>query len=151
MTTRRWWPAAPALLLAGAVGCGPRTYPATGRVVWEDGSPATEMAGGMVELRPVAGGIEGARGDIAPDGGFRLVTPPYSGMFPGDYQALVVPPWDVLTEKELPSPIARKYERFDSSGLQFTVQPAENVFEVKVERRKANPRRKNAAAAPPTN
>ena len=36
-----------ALLLGGLAGCGgPRLYPVAGRLVWEDGSPAKELAGG---------------------------------------------------------------------------------------------------------
>ena len=58
--------------LAGA-GCGSKTYPVEGKVVWLDDKSATELAGGSVtftseEARTSAGG------EIDAEGNFRLST-----------------------------------------------------------------------------
>src|SRR5688500_5484453 len=94
-------PLAPALLAAlclGLVGCGSKTYPVNGKLVWPDGSPVTELTGGTVvfepKARPKAGEpATGASGDIKEDGGFSLSTfQPDDGAPPGDYYVAVVQP-----------------------------------------------------------
>src|SRR5262245_55467367 len=60
--------------LLGLAGCGgPSLYPVHGKVVWENGADAQELAGGLVVCESVEGGV-GARGDIEKDGSFQLST-----------------------------------------------------------------------------
>src|SRR5947209_5023568 len=66
------------VVVAGLVccaGCGSNTYPVEGKVVWADGSPITELAGGMVqfESEKLTPNVS-ARGTIQPDGTFRIGT-----------------------------------------------------------------------------
>ncbi|MBY0459628.1 MAG: hypothetical protein K2V38_20100, partial [Gemmataceae bacterium] len=51
--------------LAGLSGCGPSMGQVEGKVVWADGSPATELAGGQVIFESQAMRIT-ARGEIGP-------------------------------------------------------------------------------------
>ena len=125
------------------LGCGgsPATFPAGGRVTYADGAP---LDGGAVEFRSLESKPRvGARGVIQPDGTFRLTTYlPDDGAVPGNHQALVVPQrppgdrWEELRSSGQIQTIHSKYQRFDSSGLEFTVtpNPEENDFQIVVER-----------------
>jgi hypothetical protein len=128
------------VLLVAACGCNSGrlpTYPAGGKVTFADGQP---LAGGWIEFRakdltpPVS-----ARGEIKPDGTFRLGTyEPGDGAVVGQHQALIVPPQPLVDRDELrgppPSPIDLKYCRFDTSPLVFTVSAdsSKNEFDVRV-------------------
>src|SRR6185436_6776126 len=69
------WTSAPVIaVLLGLAGCGGQAvYPVHGKVTWEDGSQASELAGGLVICESVEGQV-GARGDIEKDGSFQLST-----------------------------------------------------------------------------
>src|SRR5262245_13341051 len=98
----RWlWAAAAVLALASAPGCGGnRTYPVQGRVVFKDGADIRPLVGGLVVFEPLdPGGKDSARGEILPDGTFRLGTyKEADGAPPGRYRALVTPPTPPPTE-----------------------------------------------------
>jgi hypothetical protein len=125
--------------LACAVGCGGgKLYSVDGTVVYRDGQVANELAGGSVEFDPVQG-KEGARGEIGPDGSFRLGTHrPGDGAAPGEYRVSIQPPvadLDRRGKRVLP----RRYEDFKTSGLRVTVRPEPNRVTLTVERPDTRP------------
>ena len=132
------WLAACGLLLAGCGGQPLPTYPAGGKVVFPDGTPLT---GGWVEFQPVqAAKPVGARGEIQPDGTFRLSTfAAGDGAVEGEHRALVQPPLqgpDVEAAFFAPPIIDPRLRDFETSGLKFTVtrSRAKNHFEIQVQR-----------------
>ena len=110
-----------------------------GKVVFTDGSPLT--TGGLVMSEPVSPGElpVNARGSIAPDGSFQLST--YGdgdGAVAGEHRFLVRAqrtPLDEMAAGRMPPQIIhRRFESFDTSGLQFTVKEEPNEFTLEVER-----------------
>lgn len=124
-------------LLAGLLtaGCGgPKTYPVEGKVVYTDGSPAKELAGGLVEFDAAEAGVS-ARGDIEADGTFRMSTyQPNDGCLPGKFRALIMPPASQDVDRPLPPVIDKRYQGFDTSGLEVEVKPEKNQVTLTVER-----------------
>src|SRR5262245_62694231 len=93
---RRGIVALAALILLLGFGCGGRkTYPVEGRVVWSDGTPAKELAGGMVSFDLITDEPKdkvNPHGDIQEDGSFRLQTfKPDDGAPAGKYRVAVTP------------------------------------------------------------
>ena len=127
------------LLLAGCGSRGPRTYPVTGEVVFEDG---VALQGGLVEFTAVEQEISSS-GRIGPDGKFRLTTRTEGdGTVAGEHRAIVITAFGdgLITHhhdaKTLRRP-AKKFANYKSSGLKFTVRPGEkNHFQVVIERAK---------------
>jgi hypothetical protein len=89
-----------ALLLGSVAGCGgPKLYPVSGQIAWQDGSPAKELAGGLLALESV-GVRASARSDIEADGSFRVTTTrPGDGAYEGRYRVLIDVPR--LSDREL--------------------------------------------------
>jgi predicted small lipoprotein YifL len=120
-----------AVVLLALAGCGgPRLYPVHGKVTWENGSEARELAGGLVICESADGKL-GARGDIEKDGSFRLSTnKPGDGILPGKYRVAVVE----YSPKEPPPPptIDRAFTRVDASGLEINVDGTKNEVTLKV-------------------
>lgn len=128
--------AAALVLLLGAAGCGPKLYPVRGTVTLADGKPVTE---GMVvferkgEDRPVT-----ARGEIQPDGSYRLGThAPGDGAPPGPYRVLVAPKYDAnaVDRPPAPPPFDPRYADFRTSGLEFEVKAGSNDFPITVKKK----------------
>src|ERR1700749_4811857 len=92
------WPALAAVALVSA-GCGTSGfYPTRGQVVWADGSPASQLSGGLVVFSLQESNIS-ASGAINPDGTFRLnCLKKDDGLPPGTYNVTVSPPEVVLSE-----------------------------------------------------
>jgi hypothetical protein len=123
-----------------ATGCSdhPKTYPVSGTVTFDDGTPVT---GGTVEFRNVTMDVSkqvNARGEIGPDGKYQLTTyTPNDGAVAGDHQIAVFPlaqetPGNLSSEPP-PNPIERKYQSYDTSGLTYTVKTdGPNVMDIKV-------------------
>src|SRR5262245_6778575 len=127
-----------AVALLGLAGCGgPRLYPVHGKVVWEDGAEARELAGGLV-ICESANGV-GARGDIEKDGSFRLSTyKPGDGALPGKHRVAVV---EYGPREPAPPPIIdRALSSLATSGLEINVEPKANEITLKV--RRAPPQRR---------
>jgi hypothetical protein len=129
-----------ALLLGSVAGCGgPRLYPVSGQIVWQDGSPAKELAGGLLALESVEVRAS-ARSDIEPDGSFRVMTSrPGDGAYEGRYRVLIDVPR--LSDRELnagkrePRPILDpRYGQFETSGLEITVEPKNNQVTLKLKK-----------------
>lgn len=107
-----------AALVLAIVGCEQRRYPVEGTVRFEDGSPATTLAGGTVSLESVAD-QSNASGQIGPDGTFRVRDPlGRGGVPPGAYRVIILPPEG--GDRRNP-PVDRAYGRYETSGIQITV------------------------------
>jgi hypothetical protein len=119
------------LLLLGAAGCGPRLYPVSGKVTLSDGQPLTK---GLVIFEGKEGDkLISARGDIQPDGSFRLGTHrPGDGAPPGKYQVLISPRANV--DAPDPPPFNERYTDFKTSGLTFEVTAGSNDFPIRLDR-----------------
>ena len=127
-----------AVALLGLAGCGgPRLYPVHGKVVWENGAEARELAGGLVVCESVNGAV-GARGDIQQDGSFQLSTyKPGDGALPGKHRVAVVE--NKPGEPPPPPIIHRDFFSVETSRLEINVEPKTNEVTLKV--RRAPPRR----------
>ena len=132
------------LIAAGVCGCGtghPKTYPVSGKVVFDDGAPLT--SGGFIgfESTPAEGLPVNARGVIGDDGTFVLSTfGEGDGAVAGKHRALVRahrkrPEGDQFREDRIPPPVIdRRFERYATSGLEFTVEEGRNESTVVVQR-----------------
>src|SRR5262245_4474484 len=127
------------LLTALLAGCRGGVYPVEGQVVWEDDSPAKELAGSHVvfdlpEKKTHARGIVGA------DGSFRLTTnKPDDGAPPGEYKVLIVeanrkPLGGPDSTALAPGVIDSRYASPTTSDLRATVQAGSNKITLKVRR-----------------
>jgi hypothetical protein len=127
--------------LTGLAGCGgePAKVPAEGKVVWADGSPAKELAGGVVQFEPPKNGV-GARGVIGPDGSFKIGTNKEAdGVVPGEYRVLVAENRPVVKEREdgpelAPPKMDPKFGDWQTSGLTATITSGTNSLTLKVEK-----------------
>ena len=130
----------PVILLVGLTalsGCGASMGQVDGKVVWADGSPAKELAGGQVIFNSQAMRIS-ARGEIGPDGKFKLRTSKEGdGAQVGDYEVAIVE-HRVSVGGEggplAPQHLADKYYDFKTSGLKATVKPGLTPVTLTVER-----------------
>lgn len=108
-----------------------------GKVVWTDGSPATELANGQVIFESQEMRIT-ARGQIGPDGTFTLRTSQEGdGARVGEYDVAIVEhrvskggEGGPLSQQFLPT----KYYDFKTSGLKATVKPGRSPVTLTVER-----------------
>jgi hypothetical protein len=126
------------ILSVGVAGCGNGLSPVTGRVVFEDGSPLDE---GIVICEMQDGGKPVmARGSIQADGTFRLGTEkPGDGVKPGKYRVLVVPRGRTQAEASvLPPIIDHKFEKFETSGIEFEVKEGKNELPITVTKPKGS-------------
>jgi hypothetical protein len=124
------------LALAALSGCGPSMGQIDGKVVWTDGSPATELAGGQVIFESQEMRIT-ARGEIGPDGSFTLRTSQEGdGARVGEYEVAIVE-HRVSTGGEggplSPQRLPNKYYDFKTSGLKATVKPGRSPVTLTVE------------------
>lgn len=147
----RRWSCGLTLCVACIVGCGSdglATYPVNGRVTFADDKPLT---GGTVEFQPATppvpsnaekGSLAGrisARGFIQEDGTYKLSTfEPDDGAIEGKHRVLVtpgLPPGPINSLNPSKPVINARFQRFETSGLEFTVTPdGPNEFEITVER-----------------
>ena len=110
-----------ALLLLATAGCGGGTYPVEGKLVWQDGSPATELAGSQVLFEQVESNTS-ARGTVNGDATFRLTThQPDDGAVPGRHQVIVLEVGRKSAagtdpSKLEPGVLDPKFYNFDTSG-----------------------------------
>jgi hypothetical protein len=125
--------------LTGLAGCGGGVakVPVEGKVVWADGTPAKELAGGVVQFEPPDKGV-GARGVIGPDGSFKLGTDKEAdGVVPGEYRVLVAENRPTVKETESEAELAPpkmdpKFGDWQTSGLTATITSGTNSLTLKV-------------------
>jgi len=130
-----------AIVLLGLAGCsrGPRMYPVHGKVTWDNGTEAKELAGGLVICESVEGKV-GARGDIEPDGSFQLSTyKSGDGLLAGKHRVAVVE----YSPKEPPPPpkVDRAFSSVEGSGLEINVERPTSDIVLKVRHAPPRPRR----------
>jgi hypothetical protein len=110
----------------------------TGKVVYKDGADISPLAGGLVVFEPLdAGARDSARGEIQPDGTFRLGTfKDADGAPAGRYRALVSPPTPPPTQEKRPArpAIHSRYLSPATSPLEYTVDRDNITFTLTVER-----------------
>ena len=120
-----------AALAVASCSTAKRVYPVEGAVVYQDGNPAIELARGSVSLESVAD-MSNAAGEIRSDGTFRIRSPlGQDGVPAGKYRVVVVPPEGA--DRDRP-PIDRRYGRYETSGIEITVEEKENKVTVRVAR-----------------
>jgi hypothetical protein len=106
-----------------------------GKVVYPDGSP---VPGGTVVFQPADGDTQpSARGEIQPDGTFRLGTQaPEDGAPPGKYRVAVLPPHRSEEDaRRKPPAVDPAFGDFATSGLEYTIQAGrKNEFLITVTR-----------------
>ncbi len=106
-------------LLTVLAGCGRKLHPVHGQLVWEDGQPATELAGHMIyfeclEQRTIS------RSTVEEDGSFQLTTDKpeaqgTDGAPPGHHRVYLI--------DGVPPLMETRFGRPDTSGLEVTVPP----------------------------
>jgi hypothetical protein len=130
-----------ALLAAFLVGCGgDGPYPVEGKVVWADGTPATELEGALVVF-DLPEKQTNAKGNVRADGTFRLTTKADGdGALAGEYKVVIVESRPPLGGPDAtmmaPGHMDVKYSDPSTSDLTATVKPGTNVVTLKVERNK---------------
>jgi hypothetical protein len=124
------------VMVGGCGGHGP--YPVEGTVVWEDGSPARELANAQVVFDLPEKQIS-SRGSVQADGTFRLTThKPNEGALPGDYKVMVLEvgrktmPGDAT--QLMPGAMDSMYSDPSTTTLTATVKPGTNAITLKVKR-----------------
>ena len=118
-------------------GCGGvATHPVEGKVVFEDGTAATELGGYQISFES-ADGKTSASAVVQPDGSFTVDTfEPGDGMIAGKHRVAITPP---IPEADAPIPrpkIHDRYGSFENSGLEVDIESGTNVEELKVQRLK---------------
>jgi len=138
----RRWSGLFAISLCICLGCssnGPQTYPVTGHVKYKDGKP---LVAATVEFQSAGGGVDGksisARGVTQSDGAYEISTfAPGDGAIAGKHRVLVIsplPPGEINPNKPPKPFIHPRFQRYDSSGLEYTVDPdGDNTFDITVD------------------
>lgn len=126
-----------AILLAALAGCGGgvKPVPVTGTIVYEDNTPAADLAGGSVVFDD---GKVSAGGEIREGGKFTLsFAGDEDGAVPGNYKVAVMPNENFgQDEKRPPSPIAGDYCDIATTPLTATVAAGDNDLTLTVKRAK---------------
>jgi hypothetical protein len=141
---RTRWQFVAVAALAGLVGCKSSyhlAYPVEGTVTLADGKALTH---GTVEFRSEEPATEGltARGEIRPDGTYKLTTridgKERVGAVAGRHRVIVRPPDPPEPAKsDHPAPLppfAAAYQNYETSPLEFVVQPGQNSYPIVLER-----------------
>jgi hypothetical protein len=129
----RWCVLAWLTLVGLATGCSTHEAQVSGTVSYK-GQPLDH---GTVRFEPTGGGAP-AYSDVATDGSYELRTGRETGLKPGEYRATVV-----ALEENLdwagpgPPPPGKAitplwYQNLDTSGLQYTVEPGSNEFDIEL-------------------
>lgn len=133
--TTAWACGAIALLAAGCGGTG--TVPVEGKVVYSDGSAATDLTGYVISLDSSELKVS-ANGEVQPDGSFKVGTYDVEdGALPGKYKVALTPPEPPTDAPPPKRIIPSKYGDLNASGLEIEVKPDDNKVTVQVERLKS--------------
>ena len=121
-----------ALSLSVGCGSGTRTYPVKGKVALPGDLP---LVGATVTFRPTGDGSQARpRGQTDESGSFEVrLDEDRNGALPGTYQVTVnEAPSDDIDARPQPK-IHARYSSFEKSGLQFTVEPGSNYFDIQID------------------
>lgn len=120
--------------MLGLSGCGSsKYYPVSGVIVDMDGNPVTELAGGSVNME-LEGSRVSSQGEIQKDGSFTMTTEKAGdGCEPGKQRVSITRNYKGADSPD-PRVIPAKYDNFQTSGLEITVEQKANTVELKVER-----------------
>jgi hypothetical protein len=121
-----------------AAGCGARTAPVEGVVVYADApdTPATDLAGYVItfESDGADGKLASATGTVEADGKFRVSTfKEGDGALKGKQKVAITPPF-TTDGARAPSKIAAKHHDLQTSGLEADIGPGTNQVKLTVER-----------------
>jgi hypothetical protein len=121
------------------LGCGSRTiYPVTGNIVYKHSQAAArDLAGYLVTLESLEKPV-GATGTVREDGSFEISTENSGdGALLGKHKVAITPPIPTDVDNLRPvSVLPRRYEKFQTSGLEIVVEAKTNVVELIVEKQK---------------
>ncbi len=117
------------------VGCGKSTCAVNGKVVYDDGKQAgPELEGHVVTFESQNEPVS-ASGLIGPDGTFTVSTYDMDdGAVPGKHRVAVMAPTPEIDVPPPPREIKAKFESFDKSGLEVTLESGDNDVVLTVER-----------------
>lgn len=117
-------------------GCSKKTHPVEGLVVYQDGTPAKELAGWGITFEVKEPKVSPS-GTIAADGKFTVGTyQDNDGAPTGTHRVAITPP-QMLNDAPRPAQvIGKKYASFDTSGLTVEIVPRTNVVKLTVEKSK---------------
>jgi hypothetical protein len=138
--TTVWWSFV--LIVGFTAGCGESaTYPVTGQVVFEDGTPLSTGGIVLTQSTTAEGLGQNARGEIRTDGTFRLTTfKTDDGAVPGKHRVLVRAQRDqddYIKRGIIPRPVIDpRFESYQTSELEMNVKKASNEVTLVVERPK---------------
>ncbi len=127
------------LCLALVIGCqeeANRVYPAAGKVVFSDGSPAKF---GIIEFRSLSAEPIVARGKIEPSGSFQVKTSGQPGLVAGTHQVIILQViGDPASRRKIihrhGREVARKYRSYETSDLTVEVSAeGDNDFTLEVD------------------
>lgn len=118
-------------------GCGTGLSPVDGKLVWKDGSPATELAGSQMVFEQTEKRTSSI-GVIQPDGTFHLMThKPNDGVPPGHHKVAVLehrPNANAAGTQLVPAKLHLKYADLNSSGLEVDVKSGRNEITFQLDR-----------------
>jgi len=117
------------LLAILAFGCGSRiTATVNGQLVYPDGTPAKGLEGHVVIFEGVGpdGKNYSANGVVNAQGEFELTTEKPGDGAPIGLCKVMIARRQIDAERTAPAVIDRKFESFDTSGLEFEVKPGAN-------------------------
>jgi len=118
------------LSILGGCGDGITTYPVRGIVTLPNGEP---LVGGIVSMEAVDQSVSGT-GRTDADGRFAMSTLEVGdGLPPGKYRAVILPPGNFDPDQPARMPFDPKYTRYESSGLEFTIEDATEDLEIRLE------------------
>jgi hypothetical protein len=130
------------LALAVFTGCGEKKYvPVSGKLLFEDGTPATGLSGRQVIMERIPVGDEPpttqqSSGSIDAEGKFTMGTEGLSDGVPAGMQRVLITEATSSGDDPAPPVIDRKYSKFETSGLQYEVKAGAAAPEFKLDRAK---------------
>jgi hypothetical protein len=117
---------------AGCLSGQKPTYPVQGKLVWDDGSPAKELAGGMVIFQCDTEEMS-AKSSIDQEGGFTLGTYTLTdGAVAGTHKVSIAQPAAETGDYRPLEIVDRRYESMATTDLEVTVEPKRNDVVLKV-------------------
>jgi len=124
------------LALVLIAGCGDKTYPVQGQLVFEDNTPAKELAGFTVMFQS-AEHKNSANGIVKADGSFTVGTfKDNDGAMLGKQRVAITPPVILVDGPRPPLLISKKYGDFETSELAIDIKAETNKVTIKLERAK---------------